>query len=42
MLFKEIFIVYREKHMKHKVGYVGKVRSYWLLKEVVHIVTTPI
>jgi hypothetical protein len=40
MLFKEIIVVYFEKHTKHIINSVGKMQSYRFLKQVVHIVTT--
>jgi hypothetical protein len=35
MLFKEIIAVYTEKHTK-------TMQSYWLLKQVVHVVTNSV
>jgi hypothetical protein len=35
MLFKELIAVYSGNHTKHK-----NMQSYWLLKQVVHIVPT--
>jgi hypothetical protein len=35
-LFKEIIAVYSENHTKHKY----KLQTYWLLKQVLRIVTT--
>jgi hypothetical protein len=41
-LFKEIIAVYTENHKKpvNKAYSVGKMQSYWMLKHVVHTVTT--
>jgi hypothetical protein len=39
ILIKEIIIVYPENHSKYS-HYVGKVHSFLVLKQVVHIVTT--
>jgi hypothetical protein len=39
MLFKEIIAVYSENNTKPIINFVGKIQSYWLLKQVVHTVT---
>jgi hypothetical protein len=40
MVFGEIIAVYSENHTKHIYTLCGQNTDYWLLKEVVHIVTT--
>jgi hypothetical protein len=40
MLFKEIIAVYCENHAEPTTNTLGKMLSYLLLKQVVHIVTS--
>jgi hypothetical protein len=37
MLFTEIIYVHTENHMKPINTSVGKMQSYWVLKQAVHI-----
>jgi hypothetical protein len=41
MLFREIVAIYSENHTKHTYTHsVGRIQSFRVLKQVVHIVTT--
>jgi hypothetical protein len=39
ILFKEMFFVHTKNHTKHtKINCLGKMQSFWLLKQVAYIV----
>jgi hypothetical protein len=40
MLFRETVAVYCENHAEHKYTLWGRIQSFSMLKQVVHIVTT--
>jgi hypothetical protein len=40
MSFKEVIAVYYENHTEPETDSLGKIWSYWMLKQVIHIGTT--